>query len=134
MWNASFMRCTPAYIILIMPRSKKILGGGPERWFSRGPAGLSTPLARGRVKWIKIHPQKKIIMILFDFTRFLTQNRRYLWFPWIDFDEKYLSGIVMSYTLSYKNLESKISPILLLKLAPKMKFADNRQGTQGILE
>jgi hypothetical protein len=50
-------------------------------------------------------------MILFDFTRFLTQNRRYLWFPWMDFDEKYLFGIAMSYTLRYKNLESKICPI-----------------------
>jgi hypothetical protein len=48
----------------------------------------------------------------------------------MEFDEKYLFGIVMS----YKNLESKICPISLLNLAPKLKFAENRQGTQGILE
>jgi hypothetical protein len=52
----------------------------------------------------------------------------------MDFDEKYFFGIVMSCTLSYKNLESKIYPILLPNLAPKLKFAENRQGTQGILE
>jgi hypothetical protein len=52
----------------------------------------------------------------------------------MDFDEKYLFRIVMSYTLSFKNLESKICPISLLNLAPKLKFAENRQGTQGILE
>jgi hypothetical protein len=40
----------------------------------------------------------------------------------------------MSYTLSNKYLESKICPISLLNLAPKLKFAENRQGTQGILE
>ncbi len=40
----------------------------------------------------------------------------------------------MNYTLSSENLESKICPILLLNLAPKLKFAENRQGTQGILE
>ncbi len=73
-------------------------------------------------------------MTLFDFTRFLTQNGRYLWFLWMDFDEKHLFGIVMSYTLSYKKLESKICPISLLNLAPKLKFAENRQGTQGFLE
>jgi hypothetical protein len=78
--------------------------------------------------------REKIIMVLFDFTRFLTQNGRYLWFPWMDFDEKYLFGIVMSYTLSYKNLESKICLISLLNSAPKLKFAENRQGTQGIPE
>jgi hypothetical protein len=69
-------------------------------------------------------------MILFDFTRFLTQNGRYLWFSFMDFDEKYFFGIVMSYTLSYKNLESKICPISLLNLVPKLKFGENRQGTQ----
>ncbi len=52
----------------------------------------------------------------------------------MDFDEKYIFGIVLSYTLSYKNLESKICPISLLNLAPKLKLAENRQGTQGILE
>jgi hypothetical protein len=78
--------------------------------------------------------REKIIMILFDFTRFLTQNGTYLWFPWMDFDEKYFFRIVISYTLSSKNLESKICPISLLNLAPKLKFAENRQGTQGILE
>jgi hypothetical protein len=52
----------------------------------------------------------------------------------MDFDEKYLFGIVMNYTLSSKNLESKICPISLLNLAPKLKFAENRQGSQGILE
>ncbi len=46
----------------------------------------------------------------------------------MDFDEKYLFGIVVSYTLSYKNLENKICPISLLNLAPKLKFAENRQG------
>jgi hypothetical protein len=40
----------------------------------------------------------------------------------------------MSYTLSYKNLESKICLFSLLNLAPKLKFAENRQGTQGFLE
>ncbi len=40
----------------------------------------------------------------------------------------------MNYTLSSENLESKICPISLLNLAPKLKFAENRQGTQGILE
>jgi hypothetical protein len=48
---------------------------------------------------------------------------------WMDFDEKYLFGIVMSYTLSYKNLECKIFLILLLNLASKLKFAENRQST-----
>jgi hypothetical protein len=52
----------------------------------------------------------------------------------MDFDEKCFFGIVMSYTLSNKNLESKICPISLLNLAPKLKFAENRQGTQGNLE
>jgi hypothetical protein len=52
----------------------------------------------------------------------------------MDFDEKYFFGIVMSYTLSYKNFETKICPISLPNLAPKLKFAENRQGTQGILE
>jgi hypothetical protein len=52
----------------------------------------------------------------------------------MDFDEKYLFRIVRSYTLSYKNLESKIYPISLLNLAPKLKLAENRQGTQEILE
>jgi hypothetical protein len=52
----------------------------------------------------------------------------------MDFDEKYFFGIIMSCSLSYKNLESKIWPILLLNLAPKLKFAENRQGTPGILE
>ncbi len=52
----------------------------------------------------------------------------------MDFDEKYIFGIVMNYTLCSKNLESKICRISLLNLAPKMKFAENRQGTQGILE
>jgi hypothetical protein len=52
----------------------------------------------------------------------------------MDFDGKYLFGIVMSYTLSSNNLESRICPILLLNLVPKLKFAENRQGTQGILE
>jgi hypothetical protein len=47
----------------------------------------------------------------------------------MDFDEKYLFRIVMSYTLSYKDLESS-----LLNLAPKLKLAENRQGTQEILE
>jgi hypothetical protein len=52
----------------------------------------------------------------------------------MDFDEKYLFGIVMNYTLSSENLECKFFPILLLNLAPKLKFAENRQGTQRILE
>jgi hypothetical protein len=52
----------------------------------------------------------------------------------MDFNEKYFFGIDMSCTLSYKNLESKIYPISLPNLAPKLKFAENRQGTQGILE
>ncbi len=52
----------------------------------------------------------------------------------MDFDDKYFFGIVMSCTLSSNNLESKICPISLLNLAPKLKFAENRQGTQGILE
>jgi hypothetical protein len=47
----------------------------------------------------------------------------------MDFDEKYFFGNFMSYTLSYKNLESKICPISLLSLAPKLKFAENQQGT-----
>ncbi len=58
----------------------------------------------------------------------------YLWFLWMDFDEKYLFGNFMSYTLSYKNLKSEICAISLLSLAPKLKFAENRQGTPGILE
>ncbi len=52
----------------------------------------------------------------------------------MDFDEKYLFGIVMSYTLSYKNLEGKNFPISLLNSAPKLKFAENWQGRPGILE
>ncbi len=52
----------------------------------------------------------------------------------MDFDEKYFFGNFISYTLSYKKLESKICPISLLNLAPKLKFAENRQGIQGILE
>jgi hypothetical protein len=40
----------------------------------------------------------------------------------------------MSYTLSYKNLESKVCPISLLNFAPKLKFAENQQDTQGFLE
>jgi hypothetical protein len=40
----------------------------------------------------------------------------------------------MNYTLSSENLECKIFPILLLNLAPKLKFAEDRQGTPGILE
>jgi hypothetical protein len=67
-------------------------------------------------------------------SHFLAQNWTYLQFPWMDFDEKYFFGNVMSYTLSYKNLESKISPISLLNLDPKLKFAENRPGTRGILE
>jgi hypothetical protein len=51
--------------------------------------------------------KEKIIMILFDFTRFLTQNGKYLWFLWMHFDEKYLFGIVMSCTLSNENLEDR---------------------------
>jgi hypothetical protein len=78
--------------------------------------------------------REKIITTLFEFTRFLTQNGRYFWFLWMDFDEKYLFGIVMSYTLSYKKLESKICPISLLNLAPKLKFAKYWQVTQGFLE
>ncbi len=73
-------------------------------------------------------------MILFDFTRFLAQNGRYFWFLWMDFDEKYLFGIVMSYTLSFKKLENKICAISLLNLAPKLKFAKYWQVTQGTLE
>jgi hypothetical protein len=46
----------------------------------------------------------------------------------MDFDEKYFFGNVMSYTLSSKKLKSKICPISLLNLAPKLKFAENRQG------
>jgi hypothetical protein len=46
----------------------------------------------------------------------------------MDFDEKCFFGIVMSYTLSYKKLESKICPISLLNLAPKLKFAENRSA------
>ncbi len=68
----------------------------------------------------------------YDFIRFhtfLTQNERYLWFPWMDVDEIYLFGIVMSYTSSYKNLESKIYPISLLNLTPKLKFAEYRQSS-----
>jgi hypothetical protein len=49
-------------------------------------------------------------------------------------DEKYLFGIVLSCIFSYKNLESKICPISLLNLALKLKFAENRQDRQGILE
>ncbi len=52
----------------------------------------------------------------------------------MDFDEKYFFGNVMSCTLSSKNLKSKICPISLWNLAPNLKFAENRQGTQGILE
>jgi hypothetical protein len=52
----------------------------------------------------------------------------------MDFNGKYLLGIVMSYTLSSENLECKICPNLLSNLAPKLKFAENRQGTPGILE
>jgi hypothetical protein len=78
--------------------------------------------------------REKIITTLFDFPRFLTQNGRYLWFLWMYFDEKYLFGMVMSYTLSYRNFESKICPISLLNLAPKLKFAENRQDKQEILE
>jgi hypothetical protein len=52
----------------------------------------------------------------------------------MDFDEKYSFGIVLSYTLNSKNLKTKICLISLLNLAPKLKFAENRQGTQGILE
>ncbi len=52
----------------------------------------------------------------------------------MDYDLKYIFGIVMNYSLSSNNLESKICPILLLNLAPKLKFSENRQGTQGILE
>jgi hypothetical protein len=40
----------------------------------------------------------------------------------------------MNYTLSSENLESKFCPISLLNLAPKLKFAENRQGTPGNLE
>ncbi len=40
----------------------------------------------------------------------------------------------MNYTLNSENLECKIFPILLLNLGPKLKFAENRQGTPGILE
>jgi hypothetical protein len=50
----------------------------------------------------------------------------------MDLDEKYFFGIVMSCT--FKSKESKIYPISLPNLAPKLKFAENRQGTQGILE
>jgi hypothetical protein len=46
----------------------------------------------------------------------------------MDFDEKYIFGNVMRYTLSYKNLETKICPISLPNLAPKLKFAENQQG------
>ncbi len=49
------------------------------------------------------NPSREKIMTLFDFTRFLPQNGRYLWLLWMDFDEKYLFGIFMSYTLSNKN-------------------------------
>jgi hypothetical protein len=52
----------------------------------------------------------------------------------MDFDEKNLFGIVMNYTLSSNNLESKICPILLLNLAPKLKFAENRQGILEYLQ
>ncbi len=52
----------------------------------------------------------------------------------MDFDETYFFGNVMSCTLSYKKLESKVCPISLLNLAPKLMIAENRQGTQGILE
>jgi hypothetical protein len=52
----------------------------------------------------------------------------------MDFNEKYLFRIVMTYTLSSKNLESKICPISSQNLAPKLKFAENRQGTPGIVE
>jgi hypothetical protein len=40
----------------------------------------------------------------------------------MDFDEKYIFGTVMNYTLSSKNLESKICPIFFVKLGSKVEI------------
>jgi hypothetical protein len=81
-----------------------------------------------KVSFIKIHPRRpkipsvecrktcgihkspsreKKLLILFDFTRFLTQNGRYLLSPLMEFDEWYLFGNVMSCTFYDENFSTK---------------------------
>ncbi len=45
--------------------------------------------------------------IFINFTRLAALNQRYLWSPWIDFDEKYLFGNVNSCTFYDKNFATK---------------------------
>jgi hypothetical protein len=49
------------------------------------------------------------------------------------FDEKHCFGNVISCTFNEKKIQHKIFGISLLNLAPNLKFAENRQGIQGIL-
>ncbi len=49
---------------------------------------ISSILCRKTREINKNTSREKIIMNLFDFVRFLTQNVRYFWSLWIDFDEK----------------------------------------------
>ncbi len=51
--------------------------------------------------------REKRLLILFDFACFLAQNGRYLRSPWMDFDEWYLFGNVMSCTFYDKNFTTK---------------------------
>ncbi len=82
----------------------------PKRYFSsnsiQGDQRYLRLSAAKRVKLIKIYPEKKI-MTLFDFACFLAQNGRYLWFPWMDFDEWYLFGIAISCTFYDKDFATK---------------------------
>ncbi len=45
--------------------------------------------------------------ISINFTRFAALNRRYLWYPWMEFDEKYLFGNFMSCSYYDKNFTTK---------------------------
>jgi hypothetical protein len=59
---------------------------------------------RNRTKFILLHLMSSFSV---DWTGFLTFNWRYLRFPWMDFDEKYLFGNVISCTFYDKNFTRK---------------------------
>jgi hypothetical protein len=59
-----------------------------------------------------------------NLTRFLTQNWRYIQSPWMDFDEWWHFGNVISCTIYSKKFHYKIFRSLLLNLALKWKLAE----------
>jgi hypothetical protein len=68
------------------------------------------------------------VWISFDFASFLTFNWRYLQFPWMNFDEKYIFGNVMSWTL-HSSLEAILGRT---KLSTKTKTGDGWGMVLGV--